>query len=115
LKNKTKEILSKIYSQVLPVGTNVEKFGYATCFFCQQTEDEICEFSTFAVSRELGFSANENVNQICGFLAAASRHHSHSVAPQEIVTAQGGRPLPAFPSRTKTMVEGLSQQQICCS
>jgi hypothetical protein len=47
LENKTKEILFKIYSQVLPVGTNVEKFGYATtCFFCQQTEDEIHLFVT---------------------------------------------------------------------
>jgi hypothetical protein len=47
LENKTKEIVFKIYSQVLPVGTNVEKFGYATtCFFCQQTEDEIHLFIT---------------------------------------------------------------------
>jgi hypothetical protein len=42
LENKTKEVLFKIYSEVLPVGTNVEKFGYATtCSFCQQIEDEI--------------------------------------------------------------------------
>jgi hypothetical protein len=47
LENKTKEIRFTIYSQVLPVGTNVEKFGYATtCFFCQQTEDEIHLFVT---------------------------------------------------------------------
>jgi hypothetical protein len=40
--NKTKEVLFKIYSQVFPVGINVEKFGYATtCSFCQETEDEI--------------------------------------------------------------------------
>jgi hypothetical protein len=47
LENKTKEVLFKIYSQVLPVGTNVEKFGYATtCSFCQQIEDEIHLFVT---------------------------------------------------------------------
>jgi hypothetical protein len=47
LENKTKEVLFKIFSQVLPVGTNVEKFGYATtCSFCQQIEDEIHLFVT---------------------------------------------------------------------
>jgi hypothetical protein len=47
LENKTKDFFFKIYSQVLPVGTNVEKFGYVTtCFFCQQTEDEIHFFVT---------------------------------------------------------------------
>jgi hypothetical protein len=47
LENKTKDVLFKIYSQVLPVGTNVEKFGYATtCSFCQQTQDEIHLFVT---------------------------------------------------------------------
>jgi hypothetical protein len=45
--NKTKEILYKIYSQVLPVGTNVEKFGYATtCSFCDEIEDEFHLFLT---------------------------------------------------------------------
>jgi hypothetical protein len=47
LENKTKEILFKFYSQVLSVGSNIEKFGYATtCFFYQQTEDEIHLFVT---------------------------------------------------------------------
>jgi hypothetical protein len=47
LENKTKEVLYKIYSQVLPVGTNVENFGYATtCSLRQQIEDEIHPFVT---------------------------------------------------------------------
>jgi hypothetical protein len=47
LENKTKEVLYEIYSQVLPAGTNVEKFGYAiTCSFCQQIEAEIHLFVT---------------------------------------------------------------------
>jgi hypothetical protein len=56
LENKTKEVLFKIYSQVLPVGTNVEKFGYATtCSFCQQTEDEIHLFVTCPRISDLGY------------------------------------------------------------
>jgi hypothetical protein len=42
LSNKCKEILYKIYTQVLPVGANIQQFGHPIeCPFCGQRETEI--------------------------------------------------------------------------
>jgi hypothetical protein len=42
LSNKCKEILYKIYTQVLSVGANIQKFGHPSeCPFCGQKETEI--------------------------------------------------------------------------
>jgi hypothetical protein len=52
LNNKCKEILYKIYTQVLPVGSNIEKFGYPSkCPFCDSTKDELHLFVLFVCSR----------------------------------------------------------------
>jgi hypothetical protein len=42
LNNKCKETLYKIYTRVLPVGSNIEMFGHPSkCPFCDTTEDEL--------------------------------------------------------------------------
>jgi hypothetical protein len=49
LSSKCKEILYKIYTQVLPVGANIQKFGYPSeCPFCGQKETEIHLFVSCA-------------------------------------------------------------------
>src|SRR3569833_1408687 len=41
INNRCKEVLYKIYTHVLPVGTNIEKFGKPNnCCFCDEEEDE---------------------------------------------------------------------------
>jgi hypothetical protein len=41
INNRCKEVLYKIYTQVLPVGTNIKKFGKPiNCCFCDDAEDE---------------------------------------------------------------------------
>lgn len=41
LNNRCKEVLYKIYTQVLPVGTNIERFGKPNnCCFCDDAESE---------------------------------------------------------------------------
>lgn len=41
INNRCKEVLYKIFTQVLPVGTNIEKFGKpSNCCFCDDAEDE---------------------------------------------------------------------------
>jgi hypothetical protein len=41
ISNRCKEILYKLYTQVLPVGTNIEKFGKPkNCCFCDDEENE---------------------------------------------------------------------------
>lgn len=38
--NRTKETLYKLYTQVLPVGTNIERFAPNNCCFCDDVESE---------------------------------------------------------------------------